>query len=106
MKNQRINDLVNAFCVLRDRQYAVYAKCAAHHGLTVNELFVLDILWFSPDGCTQTDICRRLSANKQTIAAITGRFLKKDIFVCMRSRRTGAASESYSPTREKPMRRT
>lgn len=77
MKNQRINDLVNAFCVLRDRQYAVYAKCAAHHGLTVNELFVLDILWFSPDGCTQTDICRRLSANKQTIAAITGRFLKK-----------------------------
>ena len=77
MKNQRINDLVNAFCVLRDRQYAVYDKCAAHHGLTVNELFVLDILWFSPDGCTQTDICRRLSANKQTIAAITGRFLKK-----------------------------
>ena len=58
MKNQRINDLVNAFCVLRDRQYAVYDKCAAHHGLTVNELFVLDILWFSP-------------------AAITGRFLKK-----------------------------
>ena len=38
---------------------------------------MLDILWFSPDGCTQTDICRRLSANKQTIAAITGRFLKK-----------------------------
>lgn len=56
---------------------AVYAGCAKAHRLTVNELFVLDILWFSPEGQTQKEICDRLSANKQTIAAIAGRFLKK-----------------------------
>ena len=73
----QINELVNAYCRLRDRQRAVYERCAKAHNLTVNELFVLDILWFSPEGCTQTGICERLSVNKQTIAAITGRFLKK-----------------------------
>lgn len=73
----QINELVNAYCRLRDRQRAVYDRCAKAHNLTVNELFVLDILWFSPEGCTQTDICERLSVNKQTIAAISGRFLKK-----------------------------
>lgn len=72
-----INKLVNAYCRLRDRQHAVYDRCAKRHGLTVNELFVLDILWFSPQGCTQKEICERLSLNKQTVAAIMGRFLKK-----------------------------
>ncbi len=81
MQGTEINGLVNEFCRLRDRQYAVYSKCAKQHGLTVNELFVLDILWFSPEGCTQKEICKRLSANKQTIAAITGRFLKKGYVV-------------------------
>ena len=75
--DKEVNELVNAYCGLRDRQHAVYDRCAKRHNLTVNELFVLDILWFAPDGCTQKEICERLSANKQTIAAITGRFLKK-----------------------------
>ena len=74
---REINQLVNAYCRLRDRQHAVYGNCAKRHNLTTNELFVLDILWFAPEGCTQTEICERLSANKQTIAAIAGRFLKK-----------------------------
>ncbi|MFR6055287.1 MAG: MarR family winged helix-turn-helix transcriptional regulator [Eubacteriales bacterium] len=74
---KELGKMVNAYCRLRDRQYAVYAACAKKHDLTVNELFVLDILWFAPEGCTQKDICKRLSANKQTIAAIAGRFLKK-----------------------------
>lgn len=77
MADKEINRLVNAYCALRDRQYAVYAGCAKRHGLTVNELFVLDILWFAPQGCTQKQICKRLSANKQTIAAVTARFFKK-----------------------------
>ena len=76
MTKDEINALVNAYCALRDRQYAVYDRCAKRHGLTANELFVLDILWFSPEGSTQKEICRRLSANKQTIAAIAGRFAK------------------------------
>ncbi len=74
---RKINQFVNAYCRLRDRQHAVYDRCAKRHDLTVNELFVLDILWFSPEGCTQKEICERLSANKQTVAAITGRFQKK-----------------------------
>ena len=68
---------MNAYCRLRDRQHAMYSKCAKRHDLTANELFVLDILWFAPEGCTQTEICERLSANKQTIAAIITRFWKR-----------------------------
>lgn len=79
--SKEINDLVNAYCRLRDRQHAVYSKCAKQHDLTTNELFVLDILWFAPDGCTQTEICERLSANKQTIAAIVTRFWKKGYLI-------------------------
>lgn len=74
---KKINEFVNAYCVLRDRQFAVYSKYAKIHGISVNELFVLDILWFLPDGCTQTEICERLSANKQTINAVTTRFCKQ-----------------------------
>ena len=75
--SKEINELVDAYCRLRDRQHAMYSKCAKRHDLTANELFVLDILWFAPDGCTQTEICERLSANKQTIAAIITRFWKR-----------------------------
>lgn len=75
--SKEINELMNAYCRLRDRQHAVYSKCAKRHDLTANELFVLDILWFAPEGCTQTEICERLSSNKQTIAAIITRFWKK-----------------------------
>lgn len=76
-----INELINAYCILRDRQYAVYSRYAKRHNLTTNELFVLDLLWFAPDGCTQKEICERLSANKQTIAALVGRFAKKGYVV-------------------------
>lgn len=79
--SKEINELVNAYCRLRDRQHAVYSKCAKRYDLTTNELFVLDILWFAPDGCTQTEICERLSSNKQTIAAIITRLWKKGYIV-------------------------
>lgn len=74
---KEINEFVNAYCRLRDRQTAVYDRCAKIHGLTVNELYVLDVLWFAPNSCTQTEICERLSANKQTINAIITRFYKQ-----------------------------
>lgn len=79
--SKEINELVNAYCRLRDRQHAVYSQCAKLHDLTTNELFVLDILWFAPELCTQTEICERLSSNKQTIAAIITRFWKKGYIV-------------------------
>ena len=74
---KEINDFVNSYCRLRDRQTAVYDRCAKMHGLTVNELFVLDILWFAPNCCTQKEISDRLSSNKQTINAIITRFDKQ-----------------------------
>lgn len=75
--NKEIVDFVNAYCRLRDRQYAVYTECAKRYGLTTNELFVLDILWFAESGCTQKEISDRLSANKQTINAIITRLDKQ-----------------------------
>lgn len=74
---KKVNDKVNEYCRLRDRQHAVYVNCAKANELTVNELFVLDILWFAKDGITQTEIIERLSSNKQTISAIITRFGKK-----------------------------
>ena len=65
--DKEINKYVNEYCRMRDRQLAVYDGCAKLHGLTVSELFVLDILWFAEDGCTQKDICEMMSANTQTI---------------------------------------
>lgn len=81
MINSEINKLLNEYCRLRDRQYAVYGRYARRYALTTNELFVLDILWFADDGVTQKDICDRLSANKQTVAAIVNRFMKKGLVV-------------------------
>lgn len=72
--SKKINEFVNAYCRLRDRQTAVYNRCAKRNGLTMNELFVLDILWFTPKGCTQKEISDRLSANKQTINAVITHF--------------------------------
>ena len=76
---KEINEYVNAYCELRDRQTAVYDRCAKMHGLTVNELFVLDILWFAPNGRTQKEISDRLAVNKQTVNAIVGRFERQGL---------------------------
>ena len=77
MDREKVRAYVNQYGRLRDVQYAAYELYARRHGLTAKELFVLDIIWFSPEGCLQTDICERLSATKQTISAIIKKFLKK-----------------------------
>ncbi len=77
MEREEIRAYVNQYCKLRDVQYAAYELYARKHGLTARELFVLDIIWFSPEGCLQSEICRRLSATKQTVSAIIKKFLKK-----------------------------
>lgn len=71
-----INKYVNQYCILRDVQFAAYEKYARKHNLTAKELFVLDLIWFSSDGCSQSDICERLSATKQTVSAIIKKFWK------------------------------
>lgn len=74
MFNEKINKLLNEYCKLRDRQYAVYDKYAKNNGLTMYELFVLDILWFAKNGETQKNMSERMSVNKQTISSIIGKF--------------------------------
>ena len=74
MGREKAREYVNIYDRLRDIQFAVFESYAHHHGLTAKELFVLDIIWFSPDGCLQADICSRLSATKQTVSAIVRKF--------------------------------
>ncbi len=77
MKREEVRAYVNQYCRLRDIQFAAYEMCARKHNLTAKELFVLNIIWFAPDGCLQSEICERLSATKQTISAIIKKFWKK-----------------------------
>ncbi len=76
MNFKEVNKYVNRYCELRDVQFAAYEVYARKHGLTAKELFVLDIIWFAPEGCPQSKICERLSATKQTISAIVKKFMK------------------------------
>lgn len=78
MKFEEVRTYVNKYCKLRDIQFAAYEIYARKHNLTARELFVLDIIWFAPDGCClQSEICERLSATKQTISAIIKKFMKR-----------------------------
>lgn len=74
MKREQVRYLVNQYCHLRDIQFAAYELYARKFGLTAKELFVLDIIWFAPDGCLQSEISERLSATKQTVSAIIKKF--------------------------------
>lgn len=76
MDREEVRAYVNQYCQLRDIQYAAYELHARKHNLTSKELFVLDIVWFSEDGCLQSEICERLSATKQTVSAIVKKFWK------------------------------
>ena len=76
MDREKVRMLVNQYCLLRDVQFAAYELYARKYGLTAKELFVLDIIWFSEDGCLQSEISERLSATKQTISAIVKKFWK------------------------------
>lgn len=76
MNREEVRNYVNQYCRLRDVQFAAYELYARKYNLTAKELFVLDIVWFAPDGCLQSEICERLSATKQTVSAIIKKFWK------------------------------
>lgn len=78
MEREKVRMYVNRYCKLRDIQFAAYEMYARKYGLTAKELFVLDIIWFSEDGCLQSEICERLSASKQTVSAIIKKFWIQD----------------------------
>lgn len=77
MEYNEARTYVNQYCKLRDVQFAAYEMYARKHKLTAKELFVLDIILFTPKGCLQSEICERLSSTKQTISAIIKKFLKQ-----------------------------
>ena len=76
MEWEEVRAFVNQYCLLRDMQFAAYELYARKYGLTAKELFVLDIIWFSENGCLQSEISERLSATKQTVSAIVKKFWK------------------------------
>lgn len=76
MEREEVRAYVNQYGKLRDVQDAAYELHARKYNLTSKELFVLDLIWFSEDGCLQSEICERLSATKQTISAIIKKFWK------------------------------
>lgn len=76
MKREEVRKSVNKYCRFRDTQFAAYELHARKHCLTAKELFVLDIIWFAPNGCMQSEICERLSATKQTVSMIIKKFWK------------------------------
>ena len=61
MELEKVRGYVNQYGRLRDLQYAAYEMCA---------------IWFSSDGCLQSEISERMSATKQTISAIIKKFWK------------------------------
>lgn len=76
MDREEVRNYVNQYCRLRDAQFAAYELYARKYNLTAKELFVLDVVWFAPDGCLQSEICERLSATRQTVSAIIKKFWK------------------------------
>ncbi len=76
MNRVEVRTFVNEYCKLRDVQFAAYEMYARKHHLSAKELFVLDLIWFSENGCFQSEICDRLSATKQTVSAIVRKFQK------------------------------
>ncbi|MCD2491751.1 MarR family winged helix-turn-helix transcriptional regulator [Lacrimispora sp. NSJ-141] len=76
MEREEVRNYVEQYCKLRDIQFSAYELYARKHNLSAKELFVLDIIWFAPDGCLQSEICERLSATKQTVSAIVKKFWK------------------------------
>lgn len=77
MDQQEIIKHTDEYRHLRDAQFALFEMYARGYGLTAKELFVLYILWFSPDGCQQADISERLSTTKQTISSMIKKLWKQ-----------------------------
>ena len=58
------------YCKFRDEQFALYDEYAKRHGVLMKTLLVLNALFYSQDGMTQTEICRKTFQSKQTVNLI------------------------------------
>lgn len=63
------------YCKFRDEQFALYDEYAKRHGMSMKTLLVLNALFYTKDGMTQTEVCQRTFQSKQTVNLIVKNLL-------------------------------
>ena len=58
------------YCKFRDEQFALYDEYAKRNGMLMKTLLIVNALFYSKDGMTQTEICHRTFQSKQTVNLI------------------------------------
>ncbi len=58
------------YCKFRDEQFALYDEYAKRHGMLMKTLLVVNVLFYSREGMTQAEICKRTFQSKQTVNLI------------------------------------
>lgn len=70
MDQSEVGKNVVRYVRLRDTQFDVYVRYAKRFGIPVKSLFVLNTLYYTPQGCNQMEICLKAYSSKQTVSAI------------------------------------
>lgn len=58
------------YCKFRDEQFALYDEYAKRHGMLMKTLLAVNVLFYSKEGMTQAEICKRTFQSKQTVNLI------------------------------------
>lgn len=58
------------YCKFRDEQFALYDEYAKRYGMLMKTLLVVNVLFYSKEGMTQAEICKRTFQSKQTVNLI------------------------------------
>ena len=66
------------YCKFREEQFAVNDENAKRHGMLMKTLLVVNVLFYSEEGMTQTEICRRTFQSKQTVNLIIKNLLAEN----------------------------
>ena len=73
---EKLLEQINQYYINYFRFDAVYYKWAALHEIKDTTLFILERIYYFPDGCSQKYLCETLSYPKQTISAALTRLEK------------------------------
>ena len=74
------------YCKFRDEQFALYSEYAKSHGMLMNTLLVVNVLFYAENGLTQRNICERTFQSKQTVNLII-RNLLNEAYVTVEERK-------------------
>lgn len=77
MNKSAVYENVVRYVRLRDTQFDVYVRYAKRFGIPVKSLFVLNTLYYTPEGCNQMEICLKAYSSKQTVSAIIKGYLER-----------------------------